>query len=173
MDMKRYLALCLLCVVDLAYAEPSQPLIWYNGDVPIKIHAHPGSCASAQPRQGMPEFSRKEGFYLYRTKPGSDCLPVYSSAPDLNKSALYVQDSGVIVQFKPNQTAERIQRWLTQHGMEGEPLALPASFLIKKYQGRAVNGIEAIQLAEWMRDSKDIGVVFAQPNWRERAATRL
>src|SRR5260364_305557 len=158
MDMKRYLALCLLCVVDLAYAEPSQPLIWYNGDVPIKIHAHPGSCASAQPRQGMPEFSRKEGFYLYRTKPGSDCLPVYSS---------------VIVQFKPNQTAERIQRWLTQHGMEGEPLALPASFLIKKYQGRAVNGIEAIQLAEWMRDSKDIGVVFAQPNWRERAATRL
>src|SRR5260364_376115 len=55
---------------------------WYNGDVPIKIHAHPGSCASAQPRQGMPEFSRKEGFYLYRTKPGSDCLPVYSSAPD-------------------------------------------------------------------------------------------
>src|SRR5260364_69315 len=67
-----------------------------------QIHAHPGSCASAQPRQGMPEFSRKEGFYLYRTKPGSDCLPVYSSAPDLNKSALYVQDSGVIVQFKPN-----------------------------------------------------------------------
>ncbi len=168
--MKRYLVLCLLCALGMAHAEPSQPLIWYNGDVPIKIYAHPDICASAQPKQGMSEVSQKDGFYLYRTKPSGDCLPVYSSSPDLDKSTLYAQDAGIVAQFAPKQSKEKIQKWLAKNGMEGKPLSLPASFLIKKHQGREVNGIEAIKLAAMIRASKEIGVVFAQPNWREQAS---